>query len=139
MLTIKKWIISNILGYTYKTEIAIQDLYLTPERLSVITSSVESGKISSKQAKELFFMVLDQEKDPEVIMKEVGMQQISDDSAITSVVKEVLDENPGQIEEYKNGKTNMFDYFVGQVMKKTRGQANPVKVKTVLTDELSKM
>ena len=50
----------------------------------------------------------------------------------------MLDENKSQIEEYKNGKTNMFDYFVGQVMKKTRGQANPVKVKEVLTIELSK-
>ncbi|MCH5166406.1 MAG: Asp-tRNA(Asn)/Glu-tRNA(Gln) amidotransferase subunit GatB [Erysipelotrichales bacterium] len=137
--TAANWIISNILGYTYKYEIDIQDLFLTPERLSVITTSVKDGKISSKQAKELFFMVLEQEKDPDVIMKEVGMQQISDDGAIISVIKEVLVENPNQIAEYKNGKTNMFDYFVGQVMKKTRGQANPVKVKEVLTEELSKM
>ena len=137
--TAANWIISNILGYTYKYEIAIQDLYLTPERLNVITSSVKDGKISSKQAKELFFMVLEKEKEPDVIMKEVGMQQISDDGAIISVITEVLSENPNQIEEYKNGKTNMFDYFVGQVMKKTRGQANPVKVKEVLTNELSKM
>ena len=66
------------------------------------------------------------------------MQQISDDGAIVAVITEVLDENTSQIEEYKNGKTNMFDYFVGQVMKKTRGQANPVKVKEILTEELSK-
>lgn len=137
--TAANWIISNILGYTYKHEVAIEDLYLTPERLSIITSSVESGKISSKQAKELFFMVLDQEKEPDAIMKEIGMQQISDDGAIISVIQEVLSENKPQIEEYKNGKTNMFDYFVGQVMKKTRGQANPIKVKEVLTNELSKM
>lgn len=132
------WITGNILGYTYKHEIEIQDLYLTPERLNVIISSIQDGKISSKQAKELFFMVLEREDEPENIMKSEGMQQISDDGAIVSVVTEVLDENSEQIEQYKNGKTNMFDYFVGQVMKKTRGQANPVKVKETLTNELSK-
>lgn len=132
------WITGNILGYTYKHEIEIQDLYLNPERLNVIISAIQDGKISSKQAKELFFMVLEREDEPENIMKSEGMQQISDDGAIVSVVTEVLDENTEQIEQYKNGKTNMFDYFVGQVMKKTRGQANPVKVKETLTDELSK-
>ena len=70
-------------------------------------------------------------------MKAEGMQQISDDSALVAVITEVLDENTNQIEEYKNGKTNMFDYFVGQTMKKTRGQANPVKVKEILTNELA--
>ena len=132
------WITSNILGYTYKHEIRIQDLYLTPERLNVIISSIKDGKISSKQAKELFFMTLEREEEPDEIMKKEGIEQISDDGAIIAVITEVLDENKSQIEEYKNGKTNMFDYFVGQVMKKTRGQANPVKVKEVLTIELSK-
>ena len=137
--TAANWIISNILGYTYKYDVAIEDLYLTPERLNVILTSLKEGKISSKQAKELFFMVLEKEDEPDKIMKEVGMQQISDDGAIVSVITEVLSENPNQVTEYKNGKTNMFDYFVGQVMKKTRGQANPIKVKEVLTNELSKM
>lgn len=132
------WITSNILGYTYKHEIGIQYLYLTPERLNVIISSIKDGKISSKQAKELFFMTLEREEEPDEIMKKEGIEQISDDGAIITVITEVLNENKSQIEEYKNGKTNMFDYFVGQVMKKTRGQANPVKVKEVLTNELSK-
>ena len=132
------WITGNILGYVYKYEINIEDLYLTPERLNVILNSMKEGKISSKQAKELFYMVLERKEEPEDIMKSVGMQQISDDSTLTNIVSEVLSENPNQIEEYKNGKTNMFDYFVGQVMKKTRGQANPVKVKELLNTELSK-
>lgn len=132
------WITGNILGYVYKYEINIEDLYLTPERLNVILNSMKDGKISSKQAKELFYMVLERKEEPDDIMKSVGMQQISDDSTLTNIVSEVLSENPSQIEEYKNGKTNMFDYFVGQVMKKTRGRANPVKVKELLNTELSK-
>ena len=136
--TAANWITGNILGYTYKYEIQIQELYLTPERLTVILDSMRDGKISSKQAKELFYMVLERLEEPADIMKKEGMQQISDDGAIIAIVSEVLNENLTQIEEYKAGKTNMFDYFVGQVMKKTRGQANPVKVKEILTEELAK-
>lgn len=132
------WITGNILGYVYKYEKDIQDLYLNPKRLFTIIDSMNKGNISSKQAKELFYMVLEREEEPDAIMKTEGMQQISDDSTLIGVVSEVLDENPNQINEYKNGKTNMFDYFVGQVMKKTRGQANPVKVKELLNNELSK-
>ena len=132
------WITGNILGYVYKHDTDIKDLYLTPARLTIILKAMSNGKISSKQAKELFFLTLERCEEPGSIMKSEGMEQISDDGALTSVVTEVLDENSSQIEEYKNGKTNMFDYFVGQVMKKTRGQANPVKVKEILTDELSK-
>ena len=69
-------------------------------------------------------------------MKAQNMIQISDEETLQKVVKEVLEENPDQITMYHNGKTNMFDYFVGQVMKKTRGQANPVKVKEILTEKL---
>ncbi len=132
------WITGNILGFCYKYDIAIQNLFVTPERLSIILEAMNKGNISSKQAKELFYMVLEREEEPDSIMKSEGMQQISDDSTLIGVVSEVLTENPNQIEEYKNGKTNMFDYFVGQVMKKTRGQANPVKVKELLNNELSK-
>ena len=132
------WITGNILGYVYKHDISIKELYLNPKRLSVILKAMENGKISSKQAKELFFLTLERSEEPEDIMKSEGMEQISDDGALQTIVNEVLSENEHQIEEYKNGKTNMFDYFVGQVMKKTRGQANPVKVKEILTDELSK-
>lgn len=132
------WITGNILGYVYKYEVAINDLYVTPERLEVILSSMTKGDISSKQAKELFFMALEREEEPKDIMKKEGMQQISDDSTLLGIITDILDNNTDQITAYKNGKTNMFDYFVGQVMKMTRGQANPVKVKEILTDELNK-
>lgn len=134
--TAANWIITMILGYIYKEFKEIDEIFLTPERLYKITESIKKGTISSKQGKELFNLVLEKAKEPEVIMKEEGMEQISDDNAIKTIVEEVLNENPSQIEAYKNGKTNMFDYFVGQVMKKTRGQANPTLVKEILSDLL---
>ena len=127
-----------ILGYLYKYEMEITDFFITPKRLFDITEAIKKGTISSKQGKDLFYMTLEQEKEPLEIMKEQGMMQISDESALNSIVEEVLNENLSQIELYHNGKTNMFDYFVGQVMKKTKGQANPVMVKEILTAKLSK-
>ncbi len=132
------WITGNILGYVYKYEISIQELYMTPERLAVILNAMTKGDISSKQAKELFFMVLERKEEPDKIMKSEGMKQISDEGELNKIIIEILDNNTDQITAYKNGKTNMFDYFVGQVMKMTRGQANPVKVKEILTNELEK-
>ena len=132
------WIISQILGYLYKENVEINEIYMTPSRLKVITDSISNGKISSKQAKELFVKVLEENEEPDILMKKLGMMQISDKCELSKIIIEILDNNPAQIEQYKNGKTNMFDYFVGQVMKSTRGQANPVVTKDILNDELSK-
>ena len=99
--------------------------------------NIKNGTISSKQGKELFNYTLELKQEPEQIMKEKNMVQISDETALASIIDEVLNENQSQIELYHQGRTNMFDYFVGQVMKKTRGQANPVKVKEILTNRLS--
>lgn len=130
------WITTQILGYIYKNFVDIDGIYLTPNRLKSILSAVNSNKISSKQAKELFNLVLEREEEPEKIMKDEGMEQLSNDDEIKSIVKEVLDENKEQIDAYHNGKTNMFDYFVGQTMKKSRGKANPTIVKEILTELL---
>ncbi len=134
--TAANWIITHILGFLYKKEISIEEFYLTPNHLFTITEAIKNGTISSKQGKELFQYTLELEKDPTVIMKEKHMLQISDETTLTSIIEEILNENQEQINMYHNGKTNMFDYFVGQVMKKTKGQANPVMVKEILTAKL---
>ena len=132
------WIISQILGYIYKENLEINEIFMTPKRLKIIVDSIENGKISSKQAKELFNKVLELHEEPDDLMKKLGMEQVSDSGELTRIIIEILDNNAVQIEQYKNGKTNMFDYFVGQVMKATRGQANPVMTKDILNEELSK-
>ena len=135
--TAANWITGLILGYLYKHDQNIKDFYITPKRLFTITEAIKKGNISSKQGKELFYFTIEEEREPEKIMQEKGMMQISDEITLANIVDEVLAENPSQITMYHNGKTNMFDYFVGQVMKKTRGQANPVKVKELLTEKLA--
>lgn len=131
------WLTSVILGYLNKNEVEIKDIYLTPNMLFEIMDLVESGKISSKQSKEVLMHVLDDKKDPLTLVKELGMEQISDDATIRDIVTKVLDEHPDLIEDHRKGK-NTFDFFVGQVMKATRGKANPSLTAEIIREEIDK-
>ncbi len=129
------WVTVNIVGYLNKNEMDIRDFYLTPEMLKFIIDNMNNGTISSKQAKEVFFKVLEEEKEPKNFISKENAQ-ISDASELESIILEILKNNENQVNEYKNGKTNLFDYFVGQVMKNTRGKANPVITKELLHKKL---
>lgn len=136
--TCANWIISIILAYLNKTESSIESLYLTPKMLKEITKLVEDGKISSKQAKQVFSKVVEDKKDPLKIIDELGIKQTSDDGAIREIVKGILDNNAKLIAEYKGGRNNVLDFFVGQVMKATRGQANPMMTTSIIKEEIEK-
>ena len=136
--TAANWLCTQILGYLYQEELDIRDLYLTPDRLKQITDAVKNGEISSKQAKEVFAKTLEEKEEPSAIMDKYGIKQMSDDGALLDIVIKVLDNSESQINQYKDGQTNLFNYFVGQVMKETKGQANPVKLKEMLDQELAK-
>ena len=136
--TSANWVTSIILAHLNKTETAIEELYLTPKMLKDLVKLVEDGKISSKQAKEVFYKVVDDKKDPLKIIDELGIKQTSDDGAIRSIVQGILDNNQKLIDEYKGGRNNVLDFFVGQVMKATRGQANPMMTSTIIKEEIEK-
>ncbi len=131
------WITSTILGYLNKHELEIKDIYLNPEMLAKLIKMVEDGKISSKQSKEVFYKVIEDEKEPEKIVEELGIKQIGDDNAIREIVVKVLDEHLDLIEAHRKGKP-VFDFFVGQVMKATRGQANPGLTANIIREEIEK-
>lgn len=131
------WLTSVILGHLNKTETEIKDLFLTPQMLVDLMQLVASGKISSKQSKEVMYKVLEDRKEPKQIVKELGVEQISDDKTIRDIVVKVLDEHPDLIEDHRKGK-NTFDFFVGQVMKATRGKANPSLTAQIIREEIEK-
>ena len=131
------WINSIILGHLNKMEKTIEELFLTPKMLKDLIDLVESSKISGKQAKEVLTKSLEEEKDPVKLVSELGMSQITDEAELTKIIKEVIEENPTQLESYKKN-PKLFDYFVGQVMKKTRGKANPALSAKILKQELDK-
>ena len=101
------WITSVILGHLNKNDISIKQIFVTPVMLSELIKMVDSGKISSKQAKEVLYKALMDEKEPSKIVEEEGMQQIGDEDSIKTIVLEVLEEQPNAIEQYKNGRTNL--------------------------------
>ena len=131
------WITTQIMGYLNKHDIEINKFFITPKRLFNILDPLKKGKISSKQAKDLFFKVLEEQEEPETLIKKYGMEQLDNEDELEAIIDSIIVNSPNQVSEYKNGKTNLFDYFVGQTMKETRGKANPVKVKEILTNKLS--
>ena len=131
------WVTSTILGYLNKNDLAITSLYLTPKMLNDIIKMVDEGKISSKQSKEVFFKVEEDKEEPSKIVEKLGIKQLGDDNAIREIVVKVLDEHEDLIEQHRKGK-NVFDFFVGQVMKATRGQANPSMTAKIIEEEIEK-
>mgnify|MGYP004565629473 FL=1 len=129
------WLIVQIIAYLNKYEITLQDFYLTPEYLNQIISELDKGTISSKQAKEIFFKSLEENKEPKNFISKEN-SQISDINTLNNIIDNIISNNINQVNAYKSGKTNLFDYFVGQVMKETKGKANPTITKEILKDKL---
>ncbi len=129
------WLIVQIIAYLNKYEITLQDFYLTPEYLNQIISELDKSTISSKQAKEIFFKSLEENKEPKNFISKEN-SQISDINTLNNIIDNIISNNINQVNAYKSGKTNLFDYFVGQVMKETKGKANPTITKKILKDKL---
>lgn len=132
------WVTGMLMGYLNENEIKIEDVPVKPVMIKELIDLVDNKTISSKQAKEVFECMIEDGKEPKLIVKEKGMMQITDDATIHDIVMEVLKENEEQAKEYNPEKTRMIDFFVGQVMKKTRGKANPAKTMEMLREELAK-
>ena len=134
---VTNWITGPIISYLNKEEISINDIYLTPTLLNELINLQNDGKISSKQAREVLEKVLEEKKNPTLVVDELGIKQIGDDNTIREIVTRLLDAHQDLIEDYKKGK-NVFNFFVGSVMKETRGQANPAMTAKIVKEEIEK-
>ena len=131
------WITTKILGETNKSEeITIDNIFIRPYMLSSLIKLINDKKITNNQGKEVFSKMLEEHLTPEEIVKKYEMEVIEDSGLIDSLVEEVISENAKAIEDYHNGRTNMLDYLVGQVMKKSKGKANPVEAKTKMIEKI---
>jgi len=129
------WVTVNILGELNKDNSNIKDFFITPAYLKQIIDAINSGKISSKQAKEIFNKSLLDKKEPKEYISDSS--QISDETYLKDLIISIVANNQAQKEAYLNGRTNLFDYFVGQVMKETKGKANPNITKKLLQEILN--
>ncbi|MBQ7136589.1 MAG: Asp-tRNA(Asn)/Glu-tRNA(Gln) amidotransferase subunit GatB [Bacilli bacterium] len=134
--TAANWVTSILLGNLNKLEKDIKDISLTPKMLSDLIHKVTKGEISIKQGKEVLLKSLEENLDPNKVIEELGIKQIGSAEEIQAIVLEVLSENPDAKEKYNSGRTNIIDFLVGQVMKKTRGKANPSITYDTLKKEL---
>ncbi|HLR23126.1 MAG TPA: Asp-tRNA(Asn)/Glu-tRNA(Gln) amidotransferase subunit GatB [Pseudogracilibacillus sp.] len=135
---VANWLMGDLSAYLNKHHQELHDLAITPEALSKMVKLIEDGTISSKIAKKVFTELLENGGDPEKIVKDKGLVQISDEGQLKEIIGKVLDNNEQSIEDYKNGKDKAIGFLVGQVMKETKGQANPQKVNQILKEEIEK-
>ena len=130
------YLTTTIMGYLNKDNLSIKDLFITPEMLKIILDKQVNNEISSKQARDLIDKVITSKKNITDILKESDVSQLSDETELKKIIVEILNNNESQVNAYHNGRTNLFDFFVGQVMKNTKGKANPNITKEILTKEL---
>lgn len=131
------WVMGEFSGHLNALGIEAADSVVTPEALAELLGLLKNGTLSTKLAKDVFEQMAATGKRPAAIVEEQGLGQISDSEALLAIVQEVVAENPGPAEEFRQGKEKVLGFFVGQVMKKTRGQANPQVLQELLRKVLS--
>lgn len=134
--TVSNWVMGSILAMLKVENKTINQSPVSAERLAELLRLIDSGVISGKIAKTVFDAMVSSGKPPEAIVQEKGLIQVTDTDAIAEVVKKVLSEHPKEVSDYKAGKIKLFGFFVGQVMKATRGKANPKMVNEILKKRL---
>ena len=133
---ISNWIMVELLAALNYEDKEIEDTPLTPDNLVEMLELMDKGTISGKIGKKVFREMLETGKGPTSIVKEKGLVQISDEDELEKIVNSVLNENQQSVEDYKNGKDKAFGFLVGQVMKETRGKANPKIVNKLLREKI---
>jgi len=132
---VSNWIMTELLRELKGAD--IDQCLVKPEQLGALLNMVEEGTISGKIAKTVFADMLDSGKDAQFIVKEQNLVQVSDESELLALVREIIEQNPGQADEYRGGKAKVMGYFIGQLMQKTRGKANPKLANKLFNQELS--
>lgn len=130
------FLMGEVAAYLKEEKLGINDSKLTPENLVELVNLIEKGTISNNIGKQIIFTMLKEGTKASKIVEEKGLSQISDEGAIKEIVQKVVDSNPEQVSAYKGGKVQLFGFFVGQVMKETKGRANPQTVNSLLKELL---
>jgi aspartyl-tRNA(Asn)/glutamyl-tRNA(Gln) amidotransferase subunit B len=133
---VANWIMGDLSAHLNANDLDVTDVPLTPEGLGKMIALIDNGTISSKIAKKVFKDMLENGGDPEQIVKEKGLVQISDEGKLREIVADVIANNPKSVEDFKNGKDRAIGFLVGQVMKTTKGQANPQMVNELIREKL---
>ena len=130
------WMLTEVLRVLKEKNIGIEKFSVSSGNIAKLIKLIKANVISSKIAKEVFELLLLEDKDPEIIVKEKGLVQITDNSEIEKIVEQVLEENQQSVEDYKAGKSNALKYLVGQAMRLSKGKANPQMINELILKKL---
>ena len=130
------WVMSDVLGYVNAEGLTIQQFPVKAEQLAGLIQEIASGKISIKQGRDVFKIMCETGKDAAVVIREQGFEQISDEGALVAIVEEAIANNPKSVEDYRAGKEKALGALVGQVMKATKGKANPAVVNKMILERI---
>jgi aspartyl-tRNA(Asn)/glutamyl-tRNA(Gln) amidotransferase subunit B len=131
------WIMGDIAAYLNNKKLSITEIALKPTTLAELTTLIEDGTISGKIAKDILPELLTQGGSAKELVERKGLTQISDTSALEAIIEQVLQANPKELEQYRNGKTKLIGFFVGQVIKQTGGRADPKLTNQLLAQKLN--
>lgn len=130
------WVMVDLMKVLNEQKSGAEDSPVSAESLAGLINEISKGTISGKIAKEVFAEMVETGKEPLAIIKEKNLIQVSDPDEIKKIIRAVMDASPSQAEEYRSGKDKVFGYFVGQVMKQSKGKANPAMVNELLKEML---
>jgi aspartyl-tRNA(Asn)/glutamyl-tRNA(Gln) amidotransferase subunit B len=134
--TVANWVMGEVTRALNEAGLSIMDAPVAPGQLAELLKLVEGGTISNKIAKTIFDEMWKTGKEPARIVEEKGLVQVSDSGEIEKIIDEIMAANPGQVDEYRGGKEKVFGFFVGQVMRSSKGKANPAVVNDILLQKL---
>ncbi|MGF3067075.1 Asp-tRNA(Asn)/Glu-tRNA(Gln) amidotransferase subunit GatB [Facklamia sp. P12945] len=133
------WLMGEVSAYLNAQQLELSQTALTPKNLAEMIQLIDKGTISSKIAKKLFKILAQEGGNAKEIVEAQGMAQLSDPAQLKPLIEDIIENNPQSVEDYKNGKDRAVGFFVGQVMKKTKGQANPQVVNELILEKLQTM
>ena len=131
------WVTSDIVGYLKSNKLSFSELKLSPENLAEMIKMISKNIISGKIAKEILPELIQKNISPKKLVEEKGLAMISDSSSILPIIDELINEHPNEVQAFKNGKTKLLGFFVGQLMKRTKGKADPKLANKLLMEKLN--
>jgi aspartyl-tRNA(Asn)/glutamyl-tRNA(Gln) amidotransferase subunit B len=130
-------VLSEVLRVLNEQSIDIREFSISAEKLSNLVKLKNADKINSSAMQEIFNAMLDEDKDPEELAKEMNLIQVSDSGFLEPIVEDIIKNNPDEVARYKDGKKQLLGFFVGQAMKASKGKANPKLVKDLIEEKLN--
>ena len=129
---VANFILSELVGLCNKNNVEINNISIKPDHISKLITYIDNGKISSKQAKDILNELWSNSSDIDEIIQSKNIEQVSDIDILTKEAQKILEKHPKEVQDYKNGKDKLMSFFVGQIMKETKGKANPKILNEIL-------